>query len=407
MLDLSPKKPHRWITSLYFFQSVPYVVVSLIATLMYQQYGISNRYGVFLSSIMILPWAFKPVIAPLLESISTKKRLTVAAQIVSSLLFLTLAISINAPDFILISSIVLALIATTSSIHDIVSDGIYLLLLDEREQKRYVALRTLFYQSGQLFIKGVLLVLTAKFASSLGLNSWQLFYFSLFIISGLLVSYHCIKIPEIEHQSIRSKPGFSEIIRRIANTPKVFLPLLFIFLYNFSEAQMQKIIPLYLMDKNGPALNLAQTGVLYGVAGGLFMILGIHLSGLLLKRYTVRRCMMFFTSGLLAGHGLFLYDALAQTHYVFICLTITLNQFLVGMVNGGYMSYLLNTSNKCEYPMSLYSVCTSIMALSYVLFGSISGVIEQQLTYSGFFIYILIANGFTVVMTYWVMKHYE
>ena len=83
-----------------------------------------------------------------------QKKLTVWTQLLVSILFLLLAISVNQHYFLIISILGFAGLALISSLHDIVSDGVYLLNLDSESQKRYVGVRTVFYQLGRLVIKG-------------------------------------------------------------------------------------------------------------------------------------------------------------------------------------------------------------------------------------------------------------
>ncbi|WP_019233893.1 hypothetical protein [Legionella anisa] len=73
MFSLTSPKNHQWIASLYFFQSMPYVVVTLIATIMYQQHGMTNTQTALLTSLFMLPWTIKPLFAPFLENLATKK----------------------------------------------------------------------------------------------------------------------------------------------------------------------------------------------------------------------------------------------------------------------------------------------------------------------------------------------
>lgn len=84
---LVPTKNFQWIASLYFFQSMPYVVVTLIATLMYQQYGMSNTTTALLTSLFMIPWTIKPIFAPFLEHLATKSKLTLLAQGVLTVFF--------------------------------------------------------------------------------------------------------------------------------------------------------------------------------------------------------------------------------------------------------------------------------------------------------------------------------
>jgi PAT family beta-lactamase induction signal transducer AmpG len=183
-------KNYQWIASLYFFQSIPFVVVTLIATIMYQQYGMANTSAAFLTSLLMIPWAIKPLFAPLLEHCATKKKLTIYAQAILSLVFILLAFSVNTPYFLIISLFGFTVIAFISSLHDIVADGVYLINLTDDEQKRYVALRSFFYQMGRLVIKGGLLVFIGNLAVHYELNVWRVFFCSIFVITFLLTLYH-------------------------------------------------------------------------------------------------------------------------------------------------------------------------------------------------------------------------
>ncbi|CAM2925360.1 beta lactamase induction signal transducer AmpG [Legionella steigerwaltii] len=405
--SVSPKN-YQWIASLYFFQSIPYVVVALIATIMFQQYGMANTHAAFLTSLFMIPWTIKPLFTPFLEDRATKKKLTLYAQITLSLLFMIIAFCVDTPYFLIMSSLGFASLAFISSLHDIVSDGIYLLNLNNEEQKRYVALRSFFYQMGRLIIKGGLLAFIGSLALYYEFNLWRIFFLSLFVISFLLTCYHKAKIPENNSLNIESiNPNYQQVLKALFSSNKIFPILLFIFLYNFSEAQMQKIIPLFMLDKEGLALNLYQVGQLYGIFGSVFLMLGIFSSGWLLTRYQQKHCVKNVTVFLLLGHSLYLLFPLFNTNYPLLYLVILLNQFTVGLANGTYMGYLLGIANKSDYPMSMYTVCTSIMALSYVFFGAFSGWIEQQLGYSAFFLYIFAANIILVITTFRVMNQYD
>ncbi|WP_392536586.1 MFS transporter [Legionella sp. 227] len=403
--SVSPKN-YQWIASLYFFQSIPYVVVTLIATIMFQQYGMTNTQAAFLTSLFMIPWTIKPLFTPFLEDRATKKKLTLYAQATLSFLFMFMAFGIDTPYFLILSSLGFASLAFISSLHDSVSDGIYLLLNNE-EQKRYVAWRSFFYQMGRLLIKGGLLALIGGLALHYQFNVWRIFFLSLFVIGLLLTCYHKVKIPENDSRIESINPNYQQIFKTLFFNKKIYPILLFIFFYNFSEAQMQKIIPLFLLDQEGLALNLYQVGELYGIFGSTLLMLGIFMSGWLITHYKLELCIKKVTVLLLLGHSLYLLFPLFNANHNLLYLVILLNQFTVGLANGTYMGYLLEAANKSAYPMSMYTVCTSIMASSYVFFGALSGWMEQQLGYSVFFLYIFAANIMLVIITFRMMNQYD
>nr|MBN5936535.1 MFS transporter [Legionella anisa] len=324
-----------------------------------------------------------------------------------TLLFIILTFCVENPNFLVISSLSFAALAFVSSLHDIVSDGIYLLNLNSEEQKRYVALRSFFYQMGRLIIKGGLLALIGSLALNYELKIWPIFFFSLFIIGFLLTLYHKARIPENQTKQELINPHYRQIFKTLLLNTSIYPILFFIFLYNFSEAQMQKIIPLFLLDRGGLGLNLYQVGQLYGISGSMFLMLGIFVSGWLITHFLLEKCLKSVTLFLLLGHSLYLLLPFFYANHPLLYLVVLLNQFSVGLANGTYMGYLLKVANESDYPMSMYTVCTSIMALSYVLFGGLSGWIEQLLGYSGFFLYIFAANTALVIITCRVMNKYD
>lgn len=386
---------------------MPYVVVTLIATIMYQQYGMTNTQTAFLTSLFMLPWTIKPLFAPFLENLGTKKKLTLYTQATVTLLFIILAFCVENPNFLVISSLSFAALAFISSLHDIVSDGIYLLNLNSEEQKRYVSLRSFFYQMGRLIIKGGLLAFIGSLALNYELKVWPMFFFSLFAIGFVLTLYHKARIPEAQTKQETINPNYRQVFKTLLFNTALYPILFFIFLYNFSEAQMQKIIPLFLLDKGGLGFNLYQVGQLYGISGSISLMLGIFASGWLITHFLLEKCLKNVTILLLLGHSLYFLFPLFHANTPLLYLVILLNQFSVGLANGTYMGYLLKVANESDYPMSMYTVCTSLMALSYVLFGALSGWIEHLLGYSGFFLYIFAANTVLVIITCSVMNKYD
>lgn len=121
------------------------------------------------------PMGYQALLCPILGNHCYQKKLTITTQALLSLLFLVLALSSDSRYFLVLSSVCFVGIAFVSSLHDIVSDGVYILNLKEEEQKRYVAIRSFFYQMGRLVIKGFLLTSIAQIALHYHFNVWQVF----------------------------------------------------------------------------------------------------------------------------------------------------------------------------------------------------------------------------------------
>lgn len=387
-----------WIACLYFFQSLPYMVVATMAALYYQQYGVGNAAVTLLTSLFMLPWCIKPVFAPILEKQKNKKACLLAIQGSLLCVVFLLAVTANSSVFLPITIPAFLAIALLSSMNDILSDGLYLLHLSEVEQKRYVGLRSCCYQLGRLTVKGGLLTLAVFLASHTQKPVWPLLFSLLTLLLLVLILFHALFIPKSHHPTPATNDKYLRIIKTLFIEKQWHAPLFFIFIYNLTDAQIQKILPLYLVDPQGWALSLPQFGALYGVAGSLALISGISLAGYLSSRWGTASCLKKCTGLMIPSH-LFFY-LMTQFHVApLVWLSVLPGQFIAGLLNGAYMAYLLRIANQSPYPMSMYTLCTSIMALSTIVFGAGSGLVQHLLGYSGFFLVMLLASGFILVIT--------
>ncbi|MDX1838786.1 MFS transporter [Legionella taurinensis] len=386
-----------WIACLYFFQSLPYMVVATMAALCYQHYGLGNATATLLTSLFMLPWCIKPVFAPILEKQPNKKTsLLIIQGGLVSVVFL-LALTTNSSFFLPLSIPAFLVLALLSSMNDILSDGLYLSHLSEREQKRYVGLRSGFYQLGRLTVKGGLLTLAVFLASRTTYPVWPLFFSLLTLLLVVFVLFHALFIPNAHKPSSVPQENYLGI-QALFLQKKWHSPLFFIFIYNLTDAQIQKMLPLYLVDPQGMGLSLPQFGALYGVFGSLALISGISFAGYLSGRLGTASCLKKLTFLMVPGHLCFF--LMTQVHgYPLLWGFVLLGQLIAGLLNGAYMTYLLRIANQSPYPMSMYTLCTSIMALSYIVFGALSGFIQHLLGYPGFFLAMLSASSFPLLNT--------
>jgi len=65
--------PATWVPTLYFAMGMPFVVLNMVCTLMYKGMGVSDAQITFWTSLIMLPWTFKPLWSPFLEIYKTKK----------------------------------------------------------------------------------------------------------------------------------------------------------------------------------------------------------------------------------------------------------------------------------------------------------------------------------------------
>ena len=136
-MSVTQTTPLRWIGSVYYMQGLPFAVIALLSTVFYKNLQLSNEKIAFYTSLLILPWSFKPLWAPLLESLTTKRNVTLLCQAILVVLFFCIAMSLFSSFYFKLSLLLFFIIAFISATHDIVSDGVYLISLSNRQQVLY------------------------------------------------------------------------------------------------------------------------------------------------------------------------------------------------------------------------------------------------------------------------------
>lgn len=388
---------YRWIPSLYFVQGLPATLLNNISPVLYKNFQLSNTKIAFITSLFFLPWLLKPLLAPLLENLHSKKNLIVTLQLIITTLVLLLLVSLPSTHFFYLSSLIFLSIGFAGAMYDISSDGLYIEALTRKVQAQFVGIRTMAYQLARFISQGGLIFLVGLLALTHSiLFAWQI-ALSLFAVAMLLITfYHYQALPE----TIAIKPptrtkNFSAVFKAFKALPNFVIIIAFALLYNFPESQAMKILPLFLLDKiahGGLGLSIEWVGIIYGGVGIACLLLGITLSGFLINTFTLKRCLLPVTifAALTSSSYLILSIFHLQSIWL-IGLCIGLAQFGFGLSNGTYMLWLLYTFAKGTYSMSLYAIGTTLMVLGMMLAGALSGYMQSILGYTGFFSWILLA----------------
>jgi PAT family beta-lactamase induction signal transducer AmpG len=99
-------------------------------------------------------------------------------------------------------------------------------------------------------------------------------------------------------------------------------------------------------------------------------------------------------------HVLYIYLAFYQPENFFlITLCVAGEQFGYGFGFTAYLLYMIFISEG-EFKTSHYALCTGFMALSMMIPGAFSGMIQEYLGYKLFFVWILI----TMIPGYFIIK---
>ena len=84
---LAFKKIYRWVPSLYVMQGLPFGLVTIVSAILYKTFNFSNTSITFYTSLLVLPWLFKPLFSPVLEGLASKRALVLLSQFLMAALF--------------------------------------------------------------------------------------------------------------------------------------------------------------------------------------------------------------------------------------------------------------------------------------------------------------------------------
>ena len=300
------RNPITWIPSTWFAMGVPFVALSAAASIMYKDFGLSDKQITFWTSMIMWPYTFNFFWSPFLEIYRTKKFFVYATQALTGAFFGLVALSLHLPNFFAVSIAVMTVIFFSGATHDVAANGLYLDALDEKTQATYVGWQGAFYNLAKVFVSGLLVYLAGVFQKSMGtLQAWTIVILIFGLVMFLLALYNAKMLPQ--DTSLKTVQNTRQIRRRLGEVltsffkkPLIWLSIIFIIFYRFAEGQAIKVVPLFLKAekaKGGLQLTNEDYGLLVGVFGTVAFILGSIIGGhYVAKKGLNRRILIFFCS---------------------------------------------------------------------------------------------------------------
>ena len=409
--------PMTWIPTLYFAQGIPYFIVNNISVMMFTKMGVPNGEMALFTSLLYLPWSLKPFWSPFVDIFKTKRWWTISMQILMSLAFILLTLTIPRPDVEMIASgqtpismftitlLLFVITAFASATHDIAADGFYMLALSSGDQAQFVGIRSTFYRLASIFGQGVLVWLAGVIENSTGdiPNSWRITMLVTAVIFSLVTLYHTFIVPRptTDTSSLKGeKATVGAIFKEFGRTfktyfmkPGVVLAIVFMLLYRLPEAFLLKLCMPFLVasrDIGGLGMSTANVGLAYGTIGVIFLTIGGILGGIFASRLGLKKSLWVMAACMTLPCLTFVYLSMAQpTNIVAISTAIAIEQFGYGFGFTAYMLYMMYFSEG-EFKTSHYAICTAFMALSMLLPGAVAGYIQEAIGYVNFFWMVMV-----------------
>lgn len=428
MGNVKYRNPWTWVPTLYFAQGIPYFLVNNISVMMFAKMGVPNGDMAFFTSLLYLPWMIKPFWSPFVDVMKTKRWWTVTMQLIMSIAFVLLVLTLPTPSaediangttpmsLFMVTLILFVVTAFASATHDIAADGFYMLGLDTGTQAEFVGIRSTFYRLSNIFGQGVLVAIAGWVEleyKDIPL-SWQVTLIVATVVFGLVTIYHLFIIPkpDADRPTIEGKVSAGAIFSEFGRSFKtyfmkkgVWLAIIFMLCYRLPEAFLLKLCMPFLVAKQelgGLGMDTASVGIAYGTIGTIFLTVGGILGGIFASRIGLKKSLWVMAGCMTLPCITFVYLAIAQpTNLAIIATAISIEQFGYGFGFTAYMLYMMYFSDG-EFKTSHYAICTAFMAASMLIPGMFAGYIQEAIGYVNFFWMVMACCAATLVVTYFV-----
>lgn len=404
------RSPWAWVPTLYLAEGFPYVLVTGVSVVVYKDLGATNKAIAFYTSLLGLPWVFKPFWSPLVDLLKTRRAWIWAMQLVMGAGFAAVGLALPGPDFLRWTMAIFFLIAFSSATHDIAADGFYLLANTEAEQSFFSGVRNTFFRLAIIFGQGLLLVLVGRLEKQTGdpARAWQMAFGVAATAILLLGAYHFFILPRpAEDRATREKStgkfleDFLGTFAAFFKKPKIGVMILFLLFYRFGEAQLVKMVQPFLLDpraKGGLGLATDELGLVYGTVGIIALLAGGIIGGVLVSKHGLKHWLWPMVIVMHVPDAVYIYLSQAQPRSLeIIGSCVALEQFGYGFGFTAYMMYMIYMA-RGQHQTAHYAICTGFMALGLTLPGMASGWVADKIGYPHFFMWVLLATvpGFLV-----------
>lgn len=412
MKEIIRKYPLTWISTVYFAMGLPFVALAQASSLMFKNLGITDTKITLWTSLIMIPWTFKPLWSPVLEMFRTKKVFVVATQFITGISFALVAFSLHLPDFFAYSIAFMAVIAFSGATHDIATVGVYLNELSPQEQSKYVGWQGAFYNIAKILSGGALVYMAGELEKSMGVtNAWTIVMLLYGAIMIILAIYHTKFLPlgESNVEDVKSlKEGLStlkDVTVTFFQKKGILLSILFVVFYRFAEGFAIKIAPLFLkatVSEGGLGLSTSQIGMIYGVFGSAAFVLGSILAGHMTSRIGLKKSILLLCAAFNLPFAVYFFLSFYQPENIYLISTaIAVEYFGYGFGFVGLILYIMQQISPGKFKTAHYAFADGIMALGFMIPSMLSGYFSDMMGYKMFFIMVLIATipSFIVTLT--------
>lgn len=237
--------------------------------------------------------------------------------------------------------------------------------------------------------------------------AWSITFYVLTGMFSLFFIYHRFILPR-PATDVAVAEG-KNIIRQFIITFSSFFKkrnlgaaLAFFLLFRLGESQLVKLTSPFLLDsreQDGLGLTTSDVGLIYGIIGIIFLVVGGIFGGYLASKKGLKYWIWWMTIAINLPNVVYVYLSYASpSNLTIIASCVAVEQFGYGFGFTAYMLFMIYFSEG-KSKTAHFAICTGLMALGMMIPGMISGWLQEIIGYQNFFIWVLICTipGFFVI----------
>ena len=371
-----------------------------------------DRSTIGLFALVGLPYALKPIWAPLIDGLKLpfvtallgrRRGWLIVSQVMLLFAIVNLAFSdpLNAPISMAVFAV---LVAFFSASQDIVIDAYRIEILEEEQQGMGAAMVTYGYRAGMLMAGAGTLYLADYW-------SWTHAYLvmGLIIITGSLLVLFSPEPDEMESPTMH-KLGlggwiYQFVVRPFldfSSRPGWVLILLFIVTFKLSDAFLSVMTNPFYIDLGFSKSEIAEVTKLFGV---LALGVGLLVGGIMIQKFGLLASLII-TGVLQAVSNLaFAYQAASGNDLEVLIFTIAIENVTGGMGTAAFVAYLSSLTNTA-FTATQYALLSAFMSLGRNLLSSPSGYVVDAVGWIEFFIISVVIAIPGLLLLLLLMKRY-
>lgn len=390
-----------WVITLTLAKGLIPLVLTGVSVVMYKRLGLSNTWAALDTALLLLPFLLRSCYKPLLRAVKSLRWWVVLLELLFAAAMMGVAGGVQSKSWAWHAWLWLALAAVIGGMHSMVADEYEATLLSRRRKWPLVK-AALFALCLSGVIGAGIVVMVAGDMEVMSRNLGEAWSTACQVVAGifvtLAVAQYALLSPMTQSENLKErKEGYASFWQ----SEEKWMVVLIMLMFPMHEWMAVRGATLFMVDVGsigGLSLGPQEVALVQGTVGVFALMTG----GLLaLKVMQGRGGKTFFWSMALAvtlPDVLYVYLAYTMTSKLLVIgLCVFVEQFLFGF---GMPIYLLYIYRWCQgkYFMARFDICMALFALSLVVSGMMTGLLQDLFGYRRFFAMVTVLAVLTLLL---------